>query len=126
MIYFVQCVVAGIVDRVRIILNRILWLIHVFSLESNVILKPRWQSWLLLKLLKISLFCLALLPEYPNPQTNQIVFGLPYSAASTLPEKKSRKATLPDLDQSPRSCGELSALGKAWHGGGQVLLVSRP
>jgi hypothetical protein len=95
--------VAGIDDRVRIILNRILWLIHVFCLESNVILQSEWRfaprkeassSEYLEYLSSVWLFYL----EYPNPQTNQIVFGLPYSVASTLrPKKKSRKATFPDL-----------------------------
>jgi hypothetical protein len=64
-------------------------------LESNVILQSKWRfapgkeasSEYLEYLSSVWLFYL----EYPNPQTNQVVFGLPYSVASTLTTKKEHR-----------------------------------
>jgi hypothetical protein len=98
-----------------IILDCVLGLIHHFCLGFNVVLKSKWRfaphKGFFFRVVRISLFCLALRPGVLKSTDKPDCLGPPLlRSIHTPPKKKSRKATLPDRD-------------KAWHGGGQVLLL---
>jgi hypothetical protein len=81
-----------------IILDCVLGLIHHFCLGFNVVLKSKWRfaphKGFFFRVVRISLFCLALRPGVLKSTDKPDCLGPPYRVASTLCRRARKRHTL--------------------------------